>query len=63
MPNFRNGEALKLLVDDVGCAHNTGCDEQNAKIFNGVMWITNYQILWKSVERENTVNIRKARIV
>eukprot|EP00026_Physarum_polycephalum_P000455 Phypoly_transcript_00456.p1 GENE.Phypoly_transcript_00456~~Phypoly_transcript_00456.p1 ORF type:complete len:1192 (+),score=155.82 Phypoly_transcript_00456:238-3813(+) len=58
IPNFANGESVELRVEDVHCSHNTGNEEENWKFFNGVMWITNYQILWRSIERENTNEAR-----
>lgn len=50
------GEKLDYQLDDVNCAHMTGWD--NSMLFSrGILWVTNYQLIWKSTEKESMVPI------
>lgn len=56
VPNTAPGETVALRVEDVNCCHNTGTDLPPTKFSNGIVWLTNYQIIWKSTERESLVS-------
>ncbi len=43
----------------MGCCHQTGSDLTTPKYFMGVLWLTNYQIIWKSAERERDSLVSK----
>jgi hypothetical protein len=59
VPNISPGEVVAYHQEDVNCAHNTGNDASQHQFFGGILWITNYQIIWKSTERESMVRLRE----
>jgi hypothetical protein len=57
VPNISPGEVVAFHIEDVNCSHNSGSDTPQQQFSTGILWITNYQIIWKSTERESMVRL------